>query len=296
MKQAKHLLVLSVCFGTLTLADQQSPWSVTCGAAWRSLGGVEINAVRFRNAGNVLQGPFGVQDYLELPVLFDGSGVTVDNLYVKGKHADFEGQSAYAPFVALRRDLLVRDRLTLSLQGSFQFQALDASLSASKRIRGTHYNYVVMGGQVAPPPVSEGLAGFSPGLRSATVSADFEADLFILDVGIRAEMPLKAITLSVAAGPTLAIADMTTKVATSASWNPIPGADDSGAYRERAADSRWRTAFGIYGSVGITLSLSDRIALELAARYDWAGQELSSDHASLQLDGASARLSVTYRF
>jgi len=295
MIQRISVAVLMAVTGA-SLAYGQTRWHVELGGAYRTFGDVEFAPIRFRNAGNIEQGPFGVQDYLELPILFDGSGVTVDNLVGPPVDTGVDSGSSLAPFIGVDIPVASGERLELALEASLQYHAIEASFSTSRKIRGTHYNYMVLGGVVSPPPVSDGLPGFSPGLRSAQASAEFEADLFVVDCGLRVGLPAKAITFSMSAGPVLYLAQTRTEVTHSASWNPIPGADDTGFYRSRASGSGWQSAWGVYGSLGVTFELTENTAVQLGYRYDWAARDIDTEQAALQLDGHGARLSLLIAF
>ena len=82
----------------------------------------------------------------------------------------------------------------------------------------------------------------------------------------------------------------------SGAWNAIPGTGDPGAYRRRRDDSGSDTAVGLYGSIGIGVQATERVAVEVEYRRDEVSGTIGTSQAGLDLSGQTGAVRVVIGF
>lgn len=299
----RFLCLYLVGFGTLlSVVAGESPWRASIGVTYRHFGDVEVDSVGLRNHDRMMTpgGPFGIQGYSTLPGLADGSGVTADQVRFHG-YDDSVGWE-FAPTVGIARELWRDGGLSLSLTASFSFFSIGVDMgtagrSNSRRFSASHYNYLVVGGTVLAPPINDvPLAGFSPGTSATFRLSNFDLDLYVVDVGLRGRLQRDRFYLTAAAGPVFYLADAESRIVEGGSWNAIPGTGDTGGYTKKADDSDLDTEFGIFGSIGAGVDLTERLAVEFELRWDEAFGKVGTSQAVVDLDGVSGILKLVIGF
>jgi len=281
----------------------ESPWRLQVGVAWRDFGDVELDGFKLRNHDSMYKegGPFGIQNYSELPGLRDGSGVTADQVSFRG--AEDSADDTWAPVLGVQRELWRRGSLSLSLTGSLAYYRIEAEFGASGSagapgaFRASHFNYLVAEEQVLAPPINDDpLAGFSPGTSAAVQLKDFRADVLMLDAGLRGQYDWKRFYVTAGVGPAFYWAHVDSEVEESGSWNAIPGTGDPGSYRLASSDSGSDTALGVYATIGAGVRVSEQIAVEVEYRCDEVGGLVGTSQAGVDLSGQTGMVKVIIGF
>ena len=143
-----------------------------------------------------------------------------------------------------------------------------------------------------PPVPDSTVAGLGANTTISTV-ADFEAELWVISLGISGALEHGKFKASGGVGSTVNIADADASFShTTLISGTAPTATVTGAVE----DSNTSIAFGLYAQVGLAYHLSDSIDIGANARYDAVSSDISTDLASASLDGESFDLSVSFRF
>ena len=143
-----------------------------------------------------------------------------------------------------------------------------------------------------PPVPDSTVAGLGANTTISTV-ADFEAELWVISLGISGALEHGKFKAFGGVGSTLNIADADASFShTTLISGTAPTATVTGAVE----DSNTSIAFGLYAQVGLAYHLSDSIDIGANARYDAVSSDISTDLANASLDGESFDLSVSFRF
>jgi len=135
-------------------------------------------------------------------------------------------------------------------------------------------------------------------MNSLVLRSNLEADLYVLDLGLKATFcPDSAFNLYAAAGPTLTLSDMHTYQRERVAWTPLPPpANDPGRYAANDRDSETRILLGAYAAIGLQYRISARLTVSAEFRFDVVADSPETRHAEVDLQGGSGVISCLYSF
>ena len=217
-----------------------------------------------------------------------------------------ESESEPGFVLSAEKRLWSDERFSLSLDLSLSYFNLSTSVGASAGPGGaagfsvsSDDFYQSIG---APQPLVDAtrtavttapaVVGAAAALRDAQISlrSTLDMDMLVLGVGLKAGVEFKRVSLCMAAGPALSIADVETSYRqriTSGGGATDVLDDDDGETAVRP---------GLYAACGIGVQLTERLGLSALYRYDDVSNDSSTDHANVDLSGSSAEIKLTIAF
>ena len=170
--------------------------------------------------------------------------------------------------------------------------------SAAFTIRSDLYTLDTPDGGLLTVPLDGGLAIVNPDnpetsdvlntVNDITAQANVDATMIWLDIGLRAALDLDRVRFELAAGPTINYAEVESDFSHTSTL-------DETVITGHMDDSDEELFVGLYGAAGVALRLTDQVDLGVRARYDW-GSDIGTHLATIDVDGESYELRVTYRF
>lgn len=273
-----------------------SGWRLNVGVAYRTFDDVRFQ-LSHRNYDRVDNGPFGIQNYLDLGAQgpLPGSGVTADYVRVTGGDVT-EDSDAFSPMIGFDRFVSVTETIQLGITVNFQYFSFEASMD-SDDIEAEHYNYFIINGVVQGPPRGGPFPGLAPGVQVQAADGDIDFDIYALDMGLRSTYRLsRPLELTAAIGPSIYFADAHTRQVESAVWNAIPGTNDPGFYNLDQRDSQWDVAVGMFTTAGITCHINEFFSLGLEYRFDYVRDRVGTDLAKVGLQSHGAQIKASIAF
>ena len=195
----------------------------------------------------------------------------------KGSYSELEQTGL---IVGFEYALTQNESISLNFAANFQYFMLDSAGGGSVSGGSTTYTYPIVLGSLGPigwPSQN------SYGPAAGSVKTEMDLELYVFDLGVSLEYEFEnSIVLSLAAGPSLSIADINTS------------AKASGARTRH--DDDLETEFGFYVSGGIAYWFSEKMGVSFDLRYDNAFGEVGTKYVSQNLDAVSGQLQVLFRF
>jgi len=297
----------------LTVA-QESGWRMGVGASYRDFGDVDFESFTSPNYDNTdpAAGPLGLQGYTIGGLV--AAGVVIPDFPTEvpfnADHASFVGgdgsvgsSDSWAPVITFEQVPNAEDGIAVTLVSNLQFYQVDVDTDndpAALDIHNYQHKATRIGTvpTIAPNPSSGENAGPSTG-TNVTVESDFEMDLFVIDVGLKASMDVcSGFSIYGAVGPTLNIADIETAQSLEATFfGPANLPGNPGNMRAEEDDDELDFAIGGYISLGGVIQIDERWAIGAEARYDALfGSDPGTSQAEIELDGLSGQLKVLFSF
>jgi len=295
----------------LVRADE---WRLSLGVAWRSFGDVQFEPFALRNWNPVPSpAPFGFQQFDNAVLggynVVAGQTLDADTAAFTGAAADLDPAGHWTPVLGLERRLWRRGRLELGLVADMQYAHLSAAGSATGdaadpgAFDAWYYRYQIYdpgsGLRIDPqPPLGGWPQGPFPGfsnLTSAVVKQRFELDALSLDFGATAAMWTGRVRWQVRGGVSANGFQTESSRVESARWRK-PGSTEYESYRIEDDDRTETVRFGHFAALGVDGALTPSWSVGAMLRYDWVNGTAATDHASLDPDGHSFLLNVTYSF
>ncbi len=195
----------------------------------------------------------------------------------KGDYSNLEQTGLIAGF---EYALTQNESLSLNLAANFQYFMLDSAGGSAVGGSSSTATYPIVYGAIGPiswPSQNN----YSVGVGSVRTEMDME--LYVFDFGLSVEYEFEnSIVLSLAAGPSVSLADINTS------------AKASGARTRHDDDLEFE--YGFYVSGGIAYWFSEKMGLAFDLRYDNAFGEVGSKYVSQNLDAVSGQLQLLFRF
>jgi hypothetical protein len=294
---------MTVLAGSSIGLGADSSWSLRFGPTYRDLDAVEFGEASFRNLGNQNNpaGPYGVQNATTVGAVPAGTPVALDYVQWPGATEHVDQSDHWGPGIGIGLRGPEVSLLRLGLAANVQAYAVRVSKSGAGSMvapgpfSATQYRHLVLIGGALSPQVAQ-IAPAAGGTQFA-VCDTFDMDLIVLDLGLEAQTAWRQLSFTLAAGPTLNLADCESVQRSTVWWAAQAGGSlPAGLYAARNHDSELNVIPGLYGSVGIMWAISARLALGAELRYDTAVSEAETDSAGIDLDGASVQARMTCRF
>lgn len=298
-------IVLNILFLVSTFAfaeDNEIRFKI--GVSYRSFDDIDFDATAFRNANNsqAIGGPFGIQNY---SVLIDAD--TSQNSIPDRANADYvslgaaEGDpgssDSWGPMIGV--EIPIRDDssdVAIDVVANFQFFNINAGMDAagsaanSGAFSAFHILHSVQDNMNGTGTVDPFTPGFDPRIdglstgSSVLADLDFEVDLYVLDIGLKAAYVHEHWSFGVAAGPTLHIGDVESSFTQQATWTPIPGlTNDPGQSRSKSSDSDTDLVFGGYIAFDGAYQINESLAVVAGYRFDF-GSDISTSLAEIDIE------------
>ena len=195
----------------------------------------------------------------------------------KGSYGDMEQLGLIAGF---EYALTQNESLSLNLAANFQYFMLDSAGGSSVGGGTTTQTYPIVMGSIGPmgwPSNKEYSVG------GGNVRTEMDMELYVFDLGLSVSYEFEnSIVLSLAAGPSVSLADINTS------------AKASGSRTKHDDDLEFE--YGFYVSGGIAYWFSEKMGLAFDLRYDNAFGEVGTKYVSQNLDAVSGQLQVLFRF
>lgn len=312
MKMMRAVRASGMVFVALTALSmaalaQQDGWQLKLGVSYRSFGDVDFSGFELRNFGIIdpADGNLGIQDYsnetfadIDEPAVFG-----TDHARYPGGDSSVSSSDSWAPVLGVERVVGARNGWVFSVVANLQYFNVDVSGGASadsddagnfETFRYMHQAVPPPGG-ISPDPLAGPFDGLSDG-TSVAVTADFEMDLFVLDLGVKAAYPFDhGLSIFGAVGPTLSICLIDTERTESAEWNDFTNVRRE--YSNREKNDTTAVRIGAYASIGASLRLGERLAVAAEARYDEVfGSDPGTSIAKIDLSGASGIVKLMLSF
>ncbi len=202
--------------------------------------------------------------------------------------ADFA--DCLAPALGISYDLWQDKGLALAAVAGIQYYNLNTKATAAGNT-GTEFSTYQTVLPTLPPAPERDAHGSN--YLSARGKADFELDLYALDLGMRLDFnAFKALSLFVALGPSVALADMDS----SAAAVLVRNLDGAALARQADSDSSQDWVFGVYVSCGAAYWFSERFGAALEIRCDEAFSHASTRYANQDIDSFGGMLKLMARF
>ncbi len=200
----------------------------------------------------------------------------------KGSYGLFEQTG---PVVGFEYALTQNDSITLNLAANFQYFMLDsASRHGSINGGATSYIYPIYSGSIGPVALSEANVGSATGGFAKT---DMDMELYVFDLGLSVDYEFESsIVLSLAAGPSISLADINSSTKAYGSLGGLTKRHDDDLEFE----------YGFYVSGGIAYWFSEKMGLSFDIRYDNAFGEVGTKYVSQNLDAWSGQIQLLLRF
>lgn len=279
----------------------ESGWQLGVGASYRDFDDVELTALRLNNFGNTdaTVAPLGLQGYTNANTGGFTGALAVDHARYTGGDAEVDGSDQVGVALAAVQPLGVWEGIRLNLVvGAQLFQTELAAIAAPTDFETFSYNHVVVAGVFSDPQALVPPVPPNPGLQAGTtawVRNDFDMNLVVLDLGLQAAYGGDRLSCYVAAGPSLSMADVETTQNHRATWNTF-GLPNTGNYSAEETEDDLNLLVGGYVAVGAGIAINEQFGLAAEARYDLVHREAGTSQATLDLDGASGQIKLTYDF
>lgn len=255
-------------FGTLmaqgapkaSASPQESKWKVGVGISYRNFESTEFKGTRSTD--------IVLYENRELGAMYESAYASV---HTRGASGDISLGDGLSPAIFGAYELYTKDALSLSLTAGFQYFSLDSSDALrTTTVVETYYK------PVRHPEFGSVLGGTS---TSVSVSGiDFDMDLYVVDLGIRADYAvIPDLSVYANAGTTLNFSDASVRV-------------------NGASASSHDFIVGVFASAGIEYHIWRGISVAADVRYDMAFDEVDVRLAEQELDGFGASLKVVYSF
>ncbi|OGV79555.1 MAG: hypothetical protein A3K19_02685 [Lentisphaerae bacterium RIFOXYB12_FULL_65_16] len=289
----------------------ESPWTLRLGVSYRDFDDVDFKGGEFRNWGtqNNTVGPYGVQNATTAPGLSfpDPSPVILDYVRSSGSSEEVDNSDKFAPIIGFRYDLTPECKLGLGVVGNLQYYRLDIGAGTMSGTAVAPGGFSVEQYQhwpidASPGTLTPGAPLVGPAMPGTTFSArnQLDMDLYVLDIGLDVRATVDRVNFTLAAGPTLTIADAESSQKQQASWEEQGGSPGvglpAGSYTDKSSDSDTDFLLGAYAALGVTLDVTTSWSVGVEYRYDYVSEDAGTRQAELDLSGSSGILRVGYRF
>lgn len=282
------------------LAGEQQDWQFSFGVSYRAFDDVDLDTFSFRNSGTLdpAVGPLGIQGFTDatFAAIAAPQAFSVSHVQFSGEDGDVSGSDSFAPVITAEKIYSQKEGVTYSLIANLQYYMMDVSGDGNS-IDAVNYSYIALPAPagIAPAPLGGPFAGLAAG-DSVSASVDFEMDLLVLDLGVKAsKMFGEKCNGYISGGPTLNLSMIDTSVSESASWTPVTAAD-TGSYSSSADDDETGLNVGLYAAVGTKMAISETVRCTAEIRYDIVAGTPGTDQAELDLDSFSAQLKLIWDF
>jgi len=201
---------------------------------------------------------------------------------------DVDSSDKFAPAIGMGYQFWQRDSLALSAVLGFQYYALDKDTSGFQGGESSSYQTIIPGIPAAPERDSHETDYISSSARTK-----FDMSLYAFDLGLRFDYsPVAFCRLFVAAGPTLAIADMES----TNSHSVIRNADGERLERSRDSSNSRDCIWGLYASCGAEVMFTKHFGASAEIRYDNAFDSADTKYAVQPLDSFGGMAKLVWRF
>ncbi len=314
----KYLPFLAACVLTLGSAARAEGWKLSLGANYRTYRDLHAEAVDFN--GSAYGSSFNGKTYVDGAVVSNGLGgatytvrsatnqisqPALDTATFRG--VAFEGGNdetdpGLGMIIRASRELVTRNgvdiRLDLSLTTAHS--STDSTFAAGATLDS--FDVTVPGwpaagpGIPAPGPLVSAnapvqIAAVPVAAAGATVDYDFDLDIYAIGAGLALEYRLGRLSLSLAGGGAVHVADHDSTRIERVDWN-----SGGTVYRNRTRNSGIKILPGAYLTAGLELALDERVSLGVEARYDEVFRDLDMGLARVDLSGFSGQILLAVRF
>ncbi len=281
---------------------------LTLGLVYRNFDDVKFNKFALSNHGNEATpgGPFGVQGYTT--TISSNSVVFADYIHYLGGEDDSD---KWAPSIGFEMPIGEDNMLDFVFNFSF-FSIQSGEKDTGNRTNNgnfsaQNFSHLVIGPITQPPsnrvvvpmnPATQTLnPNFNPG-TNATVENDFDLEMYMFDFGLKGSIHMDALSLCLAAGPTLTISDAHSVQKALVTYSSAPADDPSytGVSSQRKSDSDTDFILGLYGAIDLQFQFNDSLALAVGYRYDFASDEAGTKQAEQDLETHGARIRLIVSF
>jgi len=298
------------------LACAEGGWRLTLGVSYRDFDNVDFKAFELRNYGKddtAGGNQLGIQAYDNAVLTgLNGPGVYfvwMDHVRYTGASEEGSPSSAWGPVIGVEKSMKGLDSIQLDFVANLQYHramaerrddGFAASLGRFTAYSNQHLVGVTGAGVVtiATPPAAQNNNVMNSAVQ-VTVENNFEMDLIVLDLGVKAslctELPVK---LYLAGGPTVALSSLETSQYQSADWraNLVRLTNDTGAYSYSRSDAQTRLILGLYGALGAEYQINERLGIAAEYRYDLTEDDPETSHAVIDLESGSGQVKLVYSF
>ena len=324
MKKLIGFAMFAVAGIAMAQEAETNGWRLSLGASYRTFDDVDFESTTFTAPGSNFVngnytngGNYTIQDDSQLQPggwTFDaGLGqwtrtASFDRSVAPGDSEDADNGAG--PIIELEREMWQpRENVGVSLLLGFGFFQSEADMNATTgsgitttTLTGTLTSPVDPGAAVpATPYTVAGGAGFplsapldlgDVAMTTATLRLDSELDLYVLSFGAKARCRFDRLSVTLAAGPTLNLADFETESRQRVTFND----DGAEAYSSRRSDDTQDVIVGAFVGVGADYRFSERWALGVGYRYDEVFSEIDTDWAEMDLSGHSVEAKLSWSF
>jgi len=195
----------------------------------------------------------------------------------KGSYGDMEQLGLIAGF---EYAITQNESLSLNLAANFQYFMVDSAGGSTVGGSSSTQTYPIVNGSIGPMGWA---SQHDYSVSGGSVRTDMDMELYVFDLGLSVAYEFEnSIVLSLAAGPSLSLADINTS------------AKASGARTKHDDDLEFE--YGFYVSGGIAYWFSEKMGVAFDLRYDNAFGEVGTKYVSQNLDAVSGQLQVLFRF
>ncbi|NOY79394.1 MAG: hypothetical protein GXP31_00160 [Kiritimatiellaeota bacterium] len=127
-------------------------------------------------------------------------------------------------------------------------------------------------------------------IASATAVRSLDLNLYVFSAGIVGSYARDRFSLRLGTGATLNVARLNSEVGV----NVTSGGPATYNWSQTDADTD--VAVGWYGGLGVEYQATEKVSVGLDWRYDWVFQDVGTDQVTVDLDGQSLALSITFEF
>ncbi len=181
--------------------------------------------------------------------------------------------------------LFTEGSVNLSAAANVQYYQLDsASRHGNYSGSETTTPYGMVYGSISPYPIGDSV---SSNLLGGSAKTKMDMQLVVLDLGASVSYEFEnGLALSLAAGPSLTVADIDSSTSAGSSYG--------GAVHKH--DDDLELEFGCYVSGGVSYWFSERMGIGADIRYDEAFGDVGTSYVTQNLDSFSGMLSFLLRF